>query len=59
MIITKTPYRISFFGGGSFLLMYMKKKYRENFFKKYPKMINIPFKFSNVGTEVIFKDLNR
>jgi len=46
-------------GGGGFLLMYMKKKYRENFFKKYPKMINIPFKFSNVGTEVIFEDLNR
>ena len=46
-------------GGGGFLLMYMKKKYRENFFKRYPKIINIPFKFSNVGTEVIFKDLNR
>jgi|TARA_B100002003_G_C14103313_1_gene530652 D-glycero-alpha-D-manno-heptose-7-phosphate kinase len=46
-------------GGGGFLLMYMKKKYRENFFKKYPKIINTPFKFSNVGTEVIFKDLNR
>ena len=46
-------------GGGGFLLMYMKKKYRENFFKKYPKIINTPFKFSNVGTEVIFKHLNR
>ena len=46
-------------GGGGFLLMYMKKKYRENFFKRYPKIINMPFKFSNVGTEVIFKDLNR
>ena len=46
-------------GGGGFLLMYMKKKYRDNFFKRYPKIINVPFKFSNVGTEVIFKDLNR
>jgi len=46
-------------GGGGFLLMYMKKKYRENFFKRYPKIINMPFKFSNVGTEVIFKHLNR
>ena len=46
-------------GGGGFLLMYMKKKYRENFFKRYPKIINIPFKFSNFGTEVIFKHLNR
>ena len=46
-------------GGGGFLLMYMKKKYRENFFKRYPKIINVPFKFSNVGTEVIFEDFNR
>ena len=46
-------------GGGGFLLMYMKKKYRENFFKRYPKIVNIPFKFSDVGAEVIFKNLNR
>ena len=43
-------------GGGGFLLVYMEKKYRKNFFKNNKKIINIPFKFSENGTEVIFKD---
>lgn len=43
-------------GGGGFLLVYMEKKYRKNFFRNNKKIINIPFKFSENGTEVIFKD---
>ena len=46
-------------GGGGFLLMYMKKKHRNIFFARNPKIINIPFKFTNIGTEVIYKNLER
>ena len=46
-------------GGGGFLLMYMKKNYRKKFLKKFPKVVEIPFKFSNEGSQVIFKNLNR
>ena len=41
-------------GGGGFLLMYVKKEFKKNF-KKYPKLINIPFNFSNEGSKIIFK----
>ena len=43
-------------GGGGFLLLYMKKKDRINFLKKNKKIINIPFKFSDTGSEIIFKE---
>ena len=46
-------------GGGGFLLMYMKKKYRQKFFKKNPKLINVPFKFSNEGSKTIFEQTER
>ena len=46
-------------GGGGFLLMYMKKNERKNFFKKNKKLINIPFKFTTVGSEIIFDQLTR
>ena len=46
-------------GGGGFLLMYMKKKYRQRFFKKNPKLINVPFKFSNEGSRTIFEQTER
>ena len=46
-------------GGGGFLLMYMKKSFRKKFLKKFPKVIEVPFKFSNEGSKVIFKNLNR
>jgi len=39
--------------------MYMKQKYRHKFFKNNPKIINIPFKFTNEGSKVIFKNLER
>ena len=44
-------------GGGGFLLMYMKKSDRENFFKKNKKLINIPFKFTSTGSQIIFDKL--
>ncbi len=43
-------------GGGGFLLLYMKKKDRINLLKKNKKIINIPFKFSDAGSEIIFKE---
>ena len=45
-------------GGGGFLLLYMPLKYRKSFFKKNKKIINIPFNFTNEGSQVIFKDPN-
>ena len=46
-------------GGGGFLLMYMKKKHQKSFFKQNKKLINIPFNFTNEGSQVIFRVLNR
>jgi D-glycero-alpha-D-manno-heptose-7-phosphate kinase len=46
-------------GGGGFLLIYMKRDYRKKFFENNPKLINIPFNFTNEGSQVIFRDLNR
>ncbi len=46
-------------GGGGFLLMYIKKKYRKKFLNKFPKLINVPFNFTNEGSKIIFKDLER
>ena len=43
-------------GGGGFLLLYMKKKDRIKFLNKNDKIINIPFKFSDTGSEIIFKE---
>ena len=44
-------------GGGGFLLMYMKKTVRERFFRKNKKLINIPFKFTSSGSQIIFDQL--
>ena len=44
-------------GGGGFLLMYMKDKERKFFFKKYKKLVNIPFNFSKTGSEIIFDEI--
>ena len=46
-------------GGGGFLLMYMKKEHRKNFFKDNKQIIDIPFNFTNEGSQVIFKNLKR
>ena len=44
-------------GGGGFLLMYMKKKNRIKFFKKNKKIINVPFNFTNEGSQIIFNNI--
>ena len=44
-------------GGGGFLLMYMKKGEREKFLKKNKKLINIPFNFTSIGSQIIFDKL--
>ena len=41
-------------GGGGFLLMYMKENERKNYFKKNSRLINVPFQFTNSGSEIIF-----
>ena len=46
-------------GGGGFLLMYLESKYRKKFFNKFPKLINVPFNFTNEGSKIIFRDLER
>ena len=46
-------------GGGGFLLMYMRKAERKKFLKKNYKLINIPFKFTSTGSEIIFDKLKR
>ena len=45
-------------GGGGFLLMYMKEKDRKIFFKKFKKLVNIPFNFTKTGSEIIFDEIN-
>ena len=44
-------------GGGGFLLMYMKEEYAKRFFKKYKKIVNVPFNFSGEGSQIIFNKL--
>jgi D-glycero-alpha-D-manno-heptose-7-phosphate kinase len=46
-------------GGGGFFLFYMKKELQKNFLDNNKKIINVPFKFTNMGTEIIYKDLKR
>ena len=46
-------------GGGGFFLFYVRDEVKKNFIKKNNKMINIPFNFSNSGSEILFKDLKR
>ena len=45
-------------GGGGFLLMYMERNKRKNFFKKYKNLVNIPFNFTTSGSEIIFDKMN-
>ena len=40
-------------GGGGFLLLYMKKKNKQRFLKKFKNIIEVPFKFSSKGSEII------
>ena len=42
-------------GGGGFLLLYVKENRRKQLIKKLRNIVEIPFKFSNVGCETILK----
>ena len=46
-------------GGGGFFLFYVREENKNSFIKSNKKMINIPFKFSHGGSEILFKDLKR
>jgi len=46
-------------GGGGFFLFYVREEIKNSFIKSNKKMINIPFKFSEGGSEILFKDLKR
>ena len=46
-------------GGGGFLLLYIKNDKKDFFLKKFKNIINIPFKFSNIGCEVILNSLDK
>ena len=46
-------------GGGGFFVFYMRNELKESFLKKNKKLVNVPFKFSDRGTEILFKDLKR
>jgi D-glycero-alpha-D-manno-heptose-7-phosphate kinase len=41
-------------GGGGFFLFYVPLEKRSYFLKKINKFLNIPFKFSNNGSQIIF-----
>jgi D-glycero-alpha-D-manno-heptose-7-phosphate kinase len=45
-------------GGGGFFLFYIKKEMKNSFLKN-KKIVNIPFNFTNSGTEIVYKDLSR
>ena len=46
-------------GGGGFFLFYIKKEYKKKLIQDSNKIINIPIKFTNIGSEIIYKDLKR
>ena len=46
-------------GGGGFFLFYLRKELKKNFLTNNKKIINVPFKFTETGTEIIFTDLKR
>ena len=41
-------------GAGGFLLFYIKNKDKKKLLKKNKKIIEVPFEFSNKGSEIIF-----
>ena len=46
-------------GGGGFFLFYAREGSKNQIIKNNNKIINIPFKFSESGSEILFKDLKR
>lgn len=54
MIITQTPFRMSFFGGGGFLLFYVSPEYQDAVKRAMSGLLHIPFTFENGGTKVLY-----
>jgi len=46
-------------GGGGFFLFYIKKEHKKKFIQGSNKIIDVPFKFADKGSEIIYKDLKR
>ena len=46
-------------GGGGFFLFYVPYARQKKFIKYFRKLINVPFKFSSNGSEIMFKDFNK
>lgn len=42
-------------GGGGFMMFVVEKKYQKKFIEKFP-LLNIPFKFENTGSSIIYFD---
>ncbi len=42
-------------GGGGFLLFYMKSNQKKYFLKRNKNIVNVPFKFTNEGSKIIFE----
>ena len=45
-------------GGGGFFLFYVPYPKQKNFIKYFRKLINVPFKFSSIGSEIMFNSLD-
>ena len=45
-------------GGGGFFLFYVPFHKQRNFIKYFKKFITVPFKFSDQGSKIIFRDIN-
>ena len=45
-------------GGGGFLLFYIPEEKQRNFLLKFKNYVNVPFKFSTKGSEIILKERN-
>ena len=46
-------------GGGGFFLFYAREEGKKKITQGNNKIVDIPFKFSDTGSEIIFKDLKR
>ncbi len=46
-------------GGGGFILFYMRNELKKKFLKHNKRLVNVPFRFSNKGSEILYKDLKR
>ena len=45
-------------GGGGFIMFVVDKKIQKNFIKSFP-LLNVPFKFENTGSSIIYFDRHK